>query len=133
MCDIPMDLQRRFERRGAARFSGPAKEHRLEEQQQHQRAARTGSAAPPLSVRGRSIVTWLGAKPSSSAALKAAATKGSRIISEICRRLTVVRNSDAVVRGVVLTLLALVMDLSPSWLGLEPGRKLQLPLGLPVW
>jgi hypothetical protein len=37
MCDIPMDLERRFERRWAARFSGPAKEHRLEEQQQHQR------------------------------------------------------------------------------------------------
>jgi hypothetical protein len=34
MCDIPMDLERRFERRWAARFSGPAKEHRLEEQQQ---------------------------------------------------------------------------------------------------
>jgi hypothetical protein len=37
MCDIPMDLERRLERRWAARFSGPAKEHRLEEQQQHQR------------------------------------------------------------------------------------------------
>ena len=36
MCDIPMDLERRFERRWAARFSGPAKEHRLEEQHQHQ-------------------------------------------------------------------------------------------------
>jgi hypothetical protein len=36
MCDIPMDLERRFERRWAARSSGPAKEHRLEEQQ-HQR------------------------------------------------------------------------------------------------
>jgi hypothetical protein len=33
MYDIPMDLERRFERRWAARFSGPAKEHRLEEQQ----------------------------------------------------------------------------------------------------
>jgi hypothetical protein len=29
----------------------------------------------------------------------AAATKGSRIMSEICRRLTVIRNSDAVSRG----------------------------------
>ena len=38
MCDIPMDLQRRLERRWAARFSGPAKDHRFEEQQQHQRA-----------------------------------------------------------------------------------------------
>jgi hypothetical protein len=36
MCDIPMDLERRFERRWAARFSGPAQEHRLEGQQ-HQR------------------------------------------------------------------------------------------------
>jgi len=25
MCDIPLDLERRFERRWAARFSGPAK------------------------------------------------------------------------------------------------------------
>jgi hypothetical protein len=39
MCDIPLDLERRFERRWAARFSGPAKEHRLEAQQQHQRVA----------------------------------------------------------------------------------------------
>jgi hypothetical protein len=37
MCDIPLDLERRFERRWAARFSGLAKEHRLEGQQQHQR------------------------------------------------------------------------------------------------
>jgi hypothetical protein len=37
MCDIPLELERRFERRWAARFSGPAKEHRLEPQQQHQR------------------------------------------------------------------------------------------------
>jgi hypothetical protein len=37
MSIIPLDLERRFERRWAARFSGPAKEHRLEEQQQHQR------------------------------------------------------------------------------------------------
>ena len=36
MCDIPLDLERRLERRWAARFSGPAKEHRLEGQQ-HQR------------------------------------------------------------------------------------------------
>jgi hypothetical protein len=37
MCDIPMDLERRFEWRWAARFSGAVKEHRLEEQHQHQR------------------------------------------------------------------------------------------------
>jgi hypothetical protein len=37
MCDIPLDLERRFERRWAARFSGPDREHRLEGQQQHQR------------------------------------------------------------------------------------------------
>jgi hypothetical protein len=37
MYNIPLDLERRFERRWAARFSGPAKEHRLEVQRQHQR------------------------------------------------------------------------------------------------
>ena len=37
MCDIPLDLERRFERRWAARFSDPAKERRLKAQQQHQR------------------------------------------------------------------------------------------------
>ena len=36
MCVIPLDLERRFERRWAARFSGSAKQHRLEGQQ-HQR------------------------------------------------------------------------------------------------
>src|SRR5471030_1966758 len=36
MRDIPLDLERRFEQRWAARFSGPAKEHRLEGQQRHQ-------------------------------------------------------------------------------------------------
>jgi hypothetical protein len=36
MCDIPLDLERRLERRWAARFSGPAKE-RQAQQQQHQR------------------------------------------------------------------------------------------------
>jgi len=37
MCDIPLDLERRFERRWAARFSGLAKELALKGQQQHQR------------------------------------------------------------------------------------------------
>jgi hypothetical protein len=39
MSGIPLDLERRFERRWAARFSSPAKEHRLKavQQQQHQR------------------------------------------------------------------------------------------------
>jgi hypothetical protein len=37
MCDIPLDLERRFERRWAARFSSPAKERRLKAQQRHQR------------------------------------------------------------------------------------------------
>jgi hypothetical protein len=37
MSIIPLDVQRRCERRWAARFSGPAKEHRLEGRQQHQR------------------------------------------------------------------------------------------------
>jgi hypothetical protein len=45
MCDIPLDLERRFERQWAARFSGPAKEHRLEGQQQHnQRVTRPTKA-----------------------------------------------------------------------------------------
>jgi hypothetical protein len=34
MYDIPLDLERRFERRWAARFSGPAKERRLKAQHQ---------------------------------------------------------------------------------------------------
>ena len=37
MSGIPLDLERRFERRWAARFSNPAKEHRLKAVQQHQR------------------------------------------------------------------------------------------------
>ena len=50
MCDIPLDLERRlFERRWAARFSGPAKEHRLEGQQQHQQHQRV--TAPDKSKR----------------------------------------------------------------------------------
>jgi hypothetical protein len=47
MCDIPIDLQRRLERRWAARFSGPAKEHRLEEQQQQQRATAPDESKTP--------------------------------------------------------------------------------------
>jgi hypothetical protein len=39
MCDIPLDLERRFEQRWAARFSGPAKAHRLKGQQQDQRVS----------------------------------------------------------------------------------------------
>lgn len=41
------------------------------------------------------IEAMLGASPSSSAALKARATKGSRIMREIWRRFTWIRNSDA--------------------------------------
>jgi hypothetical protein len=41
MCDIPVDLERRFERRWTARFSDPAKERRLETQRQHQRLTTT--------------------------------------------------------------------------------------------
>jgi hypothetical protein len=55
MCDIPLDLERRFERRWAARFSGPAKEHRLEEQQQHQRVTapdKSKRKTPPLEPTG---------------------------------------------------------------------------------
>jgi hypothetical protein len=59
--------------------------------------------------------------PSSSAALKALATCGSRIISEIWIRFTVVRNSDGLVRGVIITR-GLGHRVHPC-LGLEPGRK----------
>jgi hypothetical protein len=34
MSSIPLDLERRLERRWAARFSGPLQKHRLEEQRQ---------------------------------------------------------------------------------------------------
>jgi hypothetical protein len=38
---------------------------------------------------------------------------------------------DAVIRGVLCTRVALAMELTPPlWLGLEPGRKFTLPLGL---
>jgi hypothetical protein len=37
MSGIPLDLERRFERRWAARFSGPAKERHVKAQQQQQR------------------------------------------------------------------------------------------------
>ena len=65
MYDIPMDLERRFERRWAARFSGPAKEHRLEEQQQHHGLPRPtkakrgtgGLASVDLSVRQRGLIS----------------------------------------------------------------------------
>jgi hypothetical protein len=36
MYDIPLDLERRFERRWAARFSGPNKERRLKALQHQQ-------------------------------------------------------------------------------------------------
>ena len=51
MCDIPLDLERRFERRWAARFSGPAKEHRLE-RQQHQRVTAPGKIKRKTRRRG---------------------------------------------------------------------------------
>jgi hypothetical protein len=59
MCDIPVDLERRFERRWAARFSGPTKEHRLEEQQhqlitapnESRRARERGPKLPPIIPR----------------------------------------------------------------------------------
>jgi hypothetical protein len=46
MRDIPLDLERRFEQRWAARFSGPANEHRLEGQQRHQRVAAPDKSKP---------------------------------------------------------------------------------------
>jgi hypothetical protein len=59
MCDIPLDLERRFERRWAARFSGPAKEHRLEGQQQHQRVTtpdKVKEKLAGLSQRAKSVL-----------------------------------------------------------------------------
>jgi hypothetical protein len=58
MCDIPVDLERRFERRWAARFSGPAKEHRLEQQQQQQLVT-----TPDKSKRKTRRVERAGLKP----------------------------------------------------------------------
>jgi hypothetical protein len=51
MCDIPLDLERRFERRWAARFSRPAKEHPLEGQQ-HQRVTTTDKSKRKTRRRG---------------------------------------------------------------------------------
>jgi hypothetical protein len=59
MCDIPLDLERRFERRWAARFSGPAKEHRLERQQQQQQLVTT----PDKSKRKTRRLEPAGLKP----------------------------------------------------------------------
>src|SRR5450631_4528204 len=39
--------------------------------------------------------------------------------------------ADVFVGGVLCTLSAWVMEAGSLWLGLEPGRKLALPLGLP--
>jgi hypothetical protein len=39
------------------------------------------------------------------------------------------RVADVFVGGVISTRLAWVMRMHPCWLGLEPGRKLRLPLG----
>jgi hypothetical protein len=59
-----MDLERRFERRWAARFSGPAKVHRLEEQQRIDGLPRPtkakrgigGLASADLSVRQPGLI-----------------------------------------------------------------------------
>jgi hypothetical protein len=55
----------------------------------------------------------------------------------IGRVASVVRNTlrvgDVFVGGVLCTLSAWVMEFTFTWLGLEPGRKLQLPLGLLLW
>ena len=40
------------------------------------------------------------------------------------------RQSLAVRGGVLSTRSASIMEIGPSWLGLEPGRKFTLPLGL---
>jgi hypothetical protein len=52
MCDIPLDLQRRFEQRWAARFSRPCpptapKKHELERQDQDRPSAMMREAAKP--------------------------------------------------------------------------------------
>jgi hypothetical protein len=61
MCDIPLDLERRFERRWAARFSGPAKEHRLEGQQQHQRVTTPDKSKRKTRRRGTGgLETFIG-------------------------------------------------------------------------
>jgi len=38
--------------------------------------------------------------------------------------------ADVFVGGVIYTRVALAMELTSAWLGLEPRRKFQLPLGL---
>jgi hypothetical protein len=47
MYDIPLDLERRFERRSAARFAGPLKEHRLEELSTRHPAPQKQKKNPP--------------------------------------------------------------------------------------
>jgi hypothetical protein len=68
-------------------------------------------------------VAMLGASPSSSAALKALATYGSRIISEIWRRVTWIRNSDAGFRGVILTLSAWAIRFDPHLVRVRAGTE----------
>jgi hypothetical protein len=41
--------------------------------------------------------------------------------------------ADVFVGGVLSTLSAWVMEAGSLWLGLEPGRKVTLPLGLLLW
>ena len=56
MRDIPLELERRFEQRRAARFSGPANEHRLEGQQRHQRVTapdKSPAGVEPAGSRAR--------------------------------------------------------------------------------
>jgi hypothetical protein len=64
MCDIPMDLERRFERRWAARFSGPAKDHRLEEQ--HQQVTVPDESKTRQRGTGRLASTDLSPRPQSA-------------------------------------------------------------------
>ena len=60
MRDIPLDLERRFERRWAARFSGPAKERRLKAQQQHQRVTAPEESKTRRRGTGRFAIVNLG-------------------------------------------------------------------------
>jgi hypothetical protein len=88
-----------------------------------------GSAAPPSSIRGRSIWTRLGARASSSAALKAAANEG--VADHQGDLHTVYGDQEFGRDGPWRAMHAVTWD--QSCLGLGPGRKLQLPLGLLFW
>src|SRR5216684_412114 len=69
----------------------------------------------------------------------AAAAKARLPAPAILPTAAVIRNRRRVVSkgasvgGVIYTRVALAMELTSAWLGLEPGRKRELPLGLLFW